>query len=50
MAFAMIEATAILATILQQARCEVESGYEPTPIARVTLIPKGGMPMKVTVN
>ncbi len=47
MAFAMIEATAILVTILQHARCEVATGYQPTPIARVTLVPKGGMPMLV---
>lgn len=47
MAFAMIEATAILATILQHARWEVSAGYRPTPIARVTLVPKGGMPMTV---
>jgi cytochrome P450 len=47
MAFAMIEATAILATILQHARCELAAGYQPTPIARVTLVPRGGMPMTV---
>jgi cytochrome P450 len=50
MAFAMIEATAILATILQRARFELAPGYVPEPIARVTLVPKGGMPMRVTVT
>lgn len=47
MAFAMIEATAILATILQHVRCEVVAGYRPTPIARVTLAARGGMRMTV---
>ncbi len=47
MSFAMIEATAILATMLQQVRFETVAGHEPTPIARVTLLPSGGMPLKV---
>ena len=47
MAFAMIEATAILATLVRAARFEVRPGYAPTPISRVTLRPEGGMPMKV---
>ncbi len=41
MAFAMIEATAMLATLLQSASFEPVAGHEPTPIARVTLHPKG---------
>ena len=49
-AFAMIEATAILATMLQSARFETPHNHEPVPIARVTLHPKGGMPMKVWVE
>jgi cytochrome P450 len=50
MPFAMIEATAILATLLQRARFEWAGKEEPVPVARVTLIPKGGMPLKVTLK
>jgi cytochrome P450 len=47
MAFAMIEATAMLATMLQAARFEPGGGAHPMPVARVTLVPKGGMQLKV---
>jgi cytochrome P450 len=47
MAFALMEATAMLATLLQHARFEPVEGHEPAPIARITLVPKGGMPLKV---
>ena len=51
MSFAMIEATAILATLVMGARFEVVPGAaEPVPVARVTLMPKGGMPLKVFAN
>jgi len=50
MPFAMIEATAILATLLQHASFEWAGHEEPTPIARVTLLPKGGMPMRVALR
>jgi cytochrome P450 len=50
MAFAMIEATAMLATMLQSARFGVGDGHEPIPTARVTLSPRGGMPLKVWVE
>jgi cytochrome P450 len=46
MAFAMLEATAILATLLQRVRF-ARVGREPVPVARVTLIPQGGMPLAV---
>ena len=49
-AFAMIEATAMLATMLQHARFAPVEGYEPEPIARVTLLPRGGMPLKVSLR
>ena len=49
-AFAMIEATAMLATMLQHARFAPVPGYEPEPIARVTLLPRGGMPLKVSLR
>jgi cytochrome P450 len=44
----MIEATAILATLLQQARFSPAPGPEPEPIARVTLVPSGGLPLRVS--
>jgi cytochrome P450 len=50
MAFAMIEATAMLATLLQRAEFQTVEGREPVPVARVTLAPKGGMPLKVWVE
>jgi len=50
MPFAMIEATAILATFLQHASFEWAGHEEPVPVARVTLIPNGGMPMKVALR
>ncbi len=48
MAFAMMEATAILATLVRAARFVAPEGHNPEPLARVTLVPKGGMPMHVT--
>jgi cytochrome P450 len=50
MAFAMIEATAMLATLLQKARFAPVAGHEPFPLARVTLQPGGGMPLKVDLR
>jgi cytochrome P450 len=47
MAFAMLEATTMLATMLQSARFACVPDHEPTPMARVTLVPKGGMPLRV---
>jgi len=47
MAFAMVEATAILATLLQTARFQALTDRHPLPIARVSLHPKGGMPLRV---
>jgi cytochrome P450 len=50
MGFAMMEATAILATLLRHARFAPVAGREPAPVARVTLIPGGGMPLRVRVR
>jgi cytochrome P450 len=50
MAFAMMEATAMLATLLQHARFATVEGHEPLPVARVTLLPRGGMPLRVTLR
>lgn len=48
MAFAMMEAVAILATLVRAARFTSQPSLNPEPISRVTLVPKGGMPMHVT--
>jgi cytochrome P450 len=45
--FAMMEATAILATLVRHARFEWDGKHTPEPLSRVTLRPKGGMPLKV---
>jgi cytochrome P450 len=50
MAFAIMEATAILATMLRAANFKADPGFDPTPLARVTLVPKGGMPMTVRLR
>lgn len=49
MAFALLEATAILATLLQRARF-APTAHEPAPVARVTLVPRGGMPLAVRLR
>ena len=43
--FAILEATAILATLLQSVRFEWDGRHAPEPVSRVTLRPKGGMPL-----
>jgi cytochrome P450 len=43
--FAMIEATTILATLLQSVQFEWDGSHQPEPVSRVTLRPKGGMPL-----
>ena len=45
--FALIEATAILATLLHSARFEWDGRHTPEPVSRITLRPKGGMPLIV---
>ena len=50
MGFAMMEATAMLATLLRHARFAPVAGREPAPVARVTLIPGGGMPLAVRLR
>jgi cytochrome P450 len=47
--FAMTEAIAILATLLQGARVSWDGRHAPEPVSRVTLQPKGGMPLGITV-
>ncbi len=48
MSFAMIEATVLLATLVRGARIEWDGRHLPEPVSRVTLQPKGGMPLTVT--
>ncbi len=43
--FAILEATAILATVLRSVRFEWDGRHAPEPVSRVTLRPKGGMPL-----
>jgi len=50
MAFAMLEATAMLATLLRKARFSPVPGLAPRPVARVTLQPGGGLPLKVALR
>jgi len=47
-AFATMEAVALLATFVRHARFELSGGPEPRPVARVTLLAKGGLPLRVT--
>jgi len=46
--FAMLEATALLATLVRGARFDWDGRHLPEPVSRVTLRPKGGMPLLVT--
>jgi cytochrome P450 len=49
--FAMIEAVAMLATFLRRARFASPPGRRrPEPISRVTLRPRGGLPLLVTMR
>lgn len=45
--FAIMEAVAILATLLRRADFEWDGQHAPEPLSRVTLRPKGGMPLHV---
>jgi cytochrome P450 len=49
MSFALIEATAILATLVRAARFEAV-GDEPAPVAQVTLVPRDGLRLRVTLD
>lgn len=46
--FAMIEATTLLATLVRGAVFEWDGHHAPEPVSRVTLRPRGGMPLRVT--
>jgi cytochrome P450 len=45
--FALMEAMALLASFVRAARFEWDGVHLPEPVSRVTLRPKGGMPLKV---
>lgn len=47
-AFAMIEAKTLLASFVRAARFTWDGRHLPEPMSRVTLHPKGGMPLHVT--
>jgi hypothetical protein len=40
----------MLATFVRAAHFEVERGFIPQPVARMFLLPKNGMPMRVTLR
>jgi cytochrome P450 len=47
--FAMTEATVILATLIRGARFDWDGKHNPEPVSRVTLQPRGGMPLRVSL-
>jgi cytochrome P450 len=49
-AFAMLEATIMLATFVRAARFAVGADFDPQPSGRMFLLPKHGMPMRVTLR
>jgi cytochrome P450 len=49
-AFAMIEGTIMLAEFVRAARFAVDPGFDPQPSARMFLLPRHGMPMRVTMR
>jgi len=49
-AFAFVEATVMLATLVRAARFESPPLHEPIPVSRVVLVPKHGMPLQVTMR
>jgi cytochrome P450 len=49
-AFATIEATIMLASFVRAAHFEIEPGFNPEPSGQMFLLPKNGMPMRVTMR
>ena len=47
LAFALMEATAIISTILARVRVELADAVEPVPLAGVTLMPRGGLRLRI---
>jgi cytochrome P450 len=50
MSFAMIEATLLLATFVRAARFQWDGVHKPEPLSRVTLRPRNGMPLIVSMR
>lgn len=48
MSFAMIEATVLLAMLVRDAHFAWDGHHAPEPVSRITLRPRGGMPLIVT--
>ena len=48
--FAMLEGETMLATLLQHASFALPEGERPTPFARITLSPKYGLHLRVTID
>jgi cytochrome P450 len=46
--FALQEAVIVLATIVRAVRLDLKEGYKVTPLHRITLRPRGGLPMRLT--
>ena len=49
-AFAMIEATIMVATFVRAARFEIGPDFDPQPSGRMFLLPRNGMPMRITMR
>jgi cytochrome P450 len=49
-AFAMVEMTIMLASFVRAARFELAPGFEPQPSGQMFLLPRNGMPMRVTMR
>jgi cytochrome P450 len=45
-----VEATIMLATFVRAARFALAPAFDPHPSARVFLLPRNGMPMRVTLR
>jgi len=48
--FALQEATLVLATVMRRFRLQVAPGHAVWPVQRVTLRPRGGLPMRITAR
>jgi cytochrome P450 len=46
--FSLQEAVIVLATIARSTRLDLVEGHEVTPVQRITLRPRGGLPMRLT--
>ncbi len=48
-AFALVEAKVLLASFIRAARFDWDGRHLPEPLSRITLHPKGGMPLRMTL-